>query len=207
MVIRADPRCFSLFCQKQKEEQSWNQRKKKFNPQTLLWLWEHQTFERRLKIGSKRKHLHRYQPQSHTNKTLTWRWIRALCHMLDLTLFNLNNVGFSCLDSHISSSSTLSTLLNTDWFLYSHHLFLIQVEELQFVRDELWSSGLCSEVQPLPSHRAGPEWKQSSWFRSEASVWFSGESSLQTADSEVSSSVFLCCWDEFDVKVEMKVQI
>ncbi|XP_039646672.1 NACHT, LRR and PYD domains-containing protein 12-like [Perca fluviatilis] len=41
-------------------------------------------------------------------------------------------------------------------FKTSTHLFFIQIEELRFVRDQLCCSGLSSEVQPLPSERAGP---------------------------------------------------
>ena len=51
-----------------------------------------------------------------------------------------------------------------------HHLFFIQIEWLQFVRDQLCFSGLSSEVQPLPSERAGPELQQPEGFRSEAAV-------------------------------------
>ena len=76
-------------------------------------------------------------------------------------------------------------------FFNSHHSFVIQVEKLLYVRYQLCFSGLCSEVQPLPSQRAGPELQQAAGFRSEAAVWFSGEFSLQTGDSEV-SSLTLC---------------
>ena len=69
-------------------------------------------------------------------------------------------------------------------------LLFIQIELLQFVRDQLCFSGLSSEVQPLPSDRAGAEWQRAAGFSSEAAVWFSGESKLQTEDSEVSSLTF-----------------
>ncbi|KAI3355599.1 hypothetical protein L3Q82_018429 [Scortum barcoo] len=45
-----------------------------------------------------------------------------------------------------------------------------QIELVQFVRDQLCFSGLSSEVQPLPSERAGAEWKQAAGFRSEAAL-------------------------------------
>ena len=53
---------------------------------------------------------------------------------------------------------------------YQHHLFFIQIGVLQFVRDQLCFSGLSSEVQPLPSDRAGPEPQEAAGFRSEAAV-------------------------------------
>ncbi len=67
-----------------------------------------------------------------------------------------------------------------------NHFCFIQIEKLQFDRDQLFFSGLSSEVQPLPPERAGAEWKQPAGFRHEAAVWFSGESRLHTGDSEVS---------------------
>ena len=51
-----------------------------------------------------------------------------------------------------------------------HHLFFIQIAVLQFVRDQLCFSGLSSEVQPLPSDRAGSELEQAAEFRIEAAV-------------------------------------
>ena len=53
---------------------------------------------------------------------------------------------------------------------YLHHLFFIQIVELQFVRDQLCFSGLSSEVQPLPPERVEAEWKQAAGLRSEAAV-------------------------------------
>ena len=70
-----------------------------------------------------------------------------------------------------------------------HPLFFIQIEVLQFVRDQLWLSGLSSEVQPLPSEISGSERKQAEGFRSEAAAKFSGESRLQTGDCEVSDEL------------------
>ncbi len=56
-----------------------------------------------------------------------------------------------------------------DFYLY--HFFFIQIESLQFVKDQLCFSGLSSEVQPLPFERAGPELQlQAEGFRSEAAV-------------------------------------
>uniref|UniRef100_A0A671VAB7 Si:zfos-364h11.2 n=1 Tax=Sparus aurata TaxID=8175 RepID=A0A671VAB7_SPAAU len=46
----------------------------------------------------------------------------------------------------------------------------LRLSELQFVRDQLCFSGLSSEVQPLPSERAGAERQQAAGFRSEAAV-------------------------------------
>ena len=80
-------------------------------------------------------------------------------------------------------------------------LFFIQVEGLQFVKDQLFFSGLSSEVQPLPSETSGPEHQWPSGSRTGGSVWFSGESRLQTGDSEVRHHVLVVCWDEDDVKV------
>ncbi|KAF0034444.1 hypothetical protein F2P81_012202 [Scophthalmus maximus] len=62
---------------------------------------------------------------------------------------------------------------------------VIKVDELQFVRDQLFFSGLSSEVQLLPPDRTGPELQRAAGFRSEGAVWFSGESTLSTGDSEV----------------------
>ncbi|KAF0028587.1 hypothetical protein F2P81_019674 [Scophthalmus maximus] len=61
----------------------------------------------------------------------------------------------------------------------------MQVELLQVVRDQLFFSGLSSEVQPLPPETTGPEPQPAAGFRSEGAVWFSGESTLSTLDSEV----------------------
>ncbi|XP_035470909.2 protein NLRC3 isoform X2 [Scophthalmus maximus] len=60
-----------------------------------------------------------------------------------------------------------------------------EVEELQFVRDQLFFSGLSSEVQPLPPDRTGAELQRAAGFGSEGAVWSSGESTLSTGDSEV----------------------
>ncbi|TWW82275.1 NACHT, LRR and PYD domains-containing protein 12, partial [Takifugu flavidus] len=37
---------------------------------------------------------------------------------------------------------------------------IFQIRLLQFIRDQLWLSGLGAEVQSLPSQRTGPEWNQ-----------------------------------------------
>ena len=66
-------------------------------------------------------------------------------------------------------------------------MFFIQTERLQVVRDQLFCSGLSSEVQPLLSERSGPESERSAGFRSEAAERSSGESRLQTGDPQVSS--------------------
>ncbi|KAG7466612.1 NLRC3-like isoform X2 [Solea senegalensis] len=52
------------------------------------------------------------------------------------------------------------------------------VELLQFDRDQLFFSGLSSEVQPLTPERPGPELEQAAGFRSEAAVFWTGESTL-----------------------------
>ena len=63
--------------------------------------------------------------------------------------------------------------------MYLRHLFFIQIAVLPVVKDQLWFSGLSSEVKPLPSEISGSEWKPpASGFRREAAVWFSGESKL-----------------------------
>ena len=64
---------------------------------------------------------------------------------------------------------------------------------MQVVRDQLFFSGLSSEVQPLPSETSGPELQQPAGSRSETSVWVSGESRLQTGDSEVRHHVLVVC--------------
>uniref|UniRef100_A0A3Q3GVD7 RING-type domain-containing protein n=1 Tax=Labrus bergylta TaxID=56723 RepID=A0A3Q3GVD7_9LABR len=56
---------------------------------------------------------------------------------------------------------------------------------LQFVRDQLFFSGLSSEVQPLPSQISGPECEQPAVFRSEAAEGSSEESKLSTGVSEM----------------------
>ena len=70
------------------------------------------------------------------------------------------------------------------YYLYS------QTDWLSTLRDSLWSHRLSSEVQPLTSDTSGPKSQQPFWFRSEAAVFWTGESKLSTADSEVSSCVF-----------------
>ena len=111
-------------------------------------------------------------------------------------------VGFSCLEFpfskllHSEPSSTLNRWWNTEWFqalcLINLHLsFFIQIGALWFVRDQLWLSGSSTEVQPLPSERAEPELEQAAGFRSEASVWFPGESRMWTWNSEVSQHVLV----------------
>uniref|UniRef100_A0AAQ4R685 NACHT domain-containing protein n=1 Tax=Gasterosteus aculeatus aculeatus TaxID=481459 RepID=A0AAQ4R685_GASAC len=52
-------------------------------------------------------------------------------------------------------------------------------------RGRLCFSGLSSELQPLPSERAGPELQSSRRLRSEAAVCWTGGSSLETGDSQV----------------------
>ena len=61
-----------------------------------------------------------------------------------------------------------------------------QTSWLWTLSDSLWGRGLSSEVQPLPSDRAGDVGKQSAGFRREAAVWSCGESTLCSGDSEVS---------------------
>ncbi|KAI4795303.1 hypothetical protein KUCAC02_031506, partial [Chaenocephalus aceratus] len=55
-------------------------------------------------------------------------------------------------------------------------------EELQLVRDQLFCSGLSSEVKP-PSERSGPELERSEGLR-EAAERSPAGSSLQTADPQ-----------------------
>ena len=98
---------------------------------------------------------------------------------IDESSFSL--VLFDCFNLHPGGFSSLL-------------LFFIQVGGLQFVKDQLFFSGLSSEVQPLPSETSGPEQQQRpSGSRSETSVWVSGESRLQTGDSEVSHHVLVVC--------------
>ena len=92
-------------------------------------------------------------------------------------------------------------LIRLQIYFHAHHWFFIQIEGLQFVRDQLCFSGLSSEVQPLPSQRAGPELQQAECFRSENAVWFSAAFTLQTGDSEVRHSFLILCSDYFDMKV------
>ena len=117
-----------------------------------------------------------------------------------------NNTMTNCHSGHfreklidqdrVMLSSTFKTsthLIGLLMDFYLHHLFFIQFEGLQFVRDQLWFSALSSEVQPLPSDTSGPESQhQAAGFRSEAAVWFSGESTLQTGDSEVRHHFYSC---------------
>ena len=65
-----------------------------------------------------------------------------------------------------------------------------QIYLLWTLRESLWSCGFSSEVQPLPSDRAGPKSKLPERFSSEASLCWTGESKLSTGDSELSS----CVW-------------
>ncbi|KAI4790596.1 hypothetical protein KUCAC02_034531, partial [Chaenocephalus aceratus] len=58
-----------------------------------------------------------------------------------------------------------------------------QSDELQLVRDQLFCSGLSSEVQH-PSESSGSELERSAGLRSGASERSSGESSLQTGDPQ-----------------------
>ncbi|KAI4798788.1 hypothetical protein KUCAC02_020474, partial [Chaenocephalus aceratus] len=51
-------------------------------------------------------------------------------------------------------------------------------------RGRLCFSGLSSELQPLPSERAGPELQSSRRLRREAAVCSTGGSRLQTAHSQ-----------------------
>ena len=74
-------------------------------------------------------------------------------------------------------SCTLSFVMHVSW----------QTVWLWTLRDSLWCCGLSTEVQPLPSERAGPESQQPDGFRSEAAVSRTAKSTLQTGDSEVSS--------------------
>ena len=72
--------------------------------------------------------------------------------------------ALDCLDRALDVSKQELCLLNLNI------LFFIQIEELQFVRDQLCFSGLSSEVQPLPSERAGAGQQQAAGFRSEAAL-------------------------------------
>ncbi|TWW59633.1 NLR family CARD domain-containing protein 3 CARD15-like protein [Takifugu flavidus] len=61
-----------------------------------------------------------------------------------------------------------------------------EIRALQFIRDQLWLSGLGAEVQSLPSQRTGPELEPAAGSRSEAALWFSPLSKLPTGNSELS---------------------
>uniref|UniRef100_A0A4W6FA40 SPRY-associated domain-containing protein n=1 Tax=Lates calcarifer TaxID=8187 RepID=A0A4W6FA40_LATCA len=56
-------------------------------------------------------------------------------------------------------------------------LYLLQSVRLSDHRGRLFFSGLSSEIQPLPSERAGPELQSSRRLRSEAAVFLSSQSS------------------------------
>ena len=93
----------------------------------------------------------------------------------------------------------LSFVMQHVWICFhnkvSHFIVLMfcyrstQIYWLWTLRESLWSRGLSSEVQPLPSERAGPERQRAAGFRSEASLCWTGESKLSPGDSEVSSCV------------------
>ena len=92
-------------------------------------------------------------------------------------VININESSFSlvlfdCFNLHPGGFSSLL-------------LFFIQVGALQFIKDQLFFSGLSSEVQPLPSGTSGPEVEQPAGSRCAAAVWSGPESRLQTADSQV----------------------
>ncbi len=80
-------------------------------------------------------------------------------------------------------------LRSTLRFYSTFYLLLSQTFLLPTLRDSLWRRGLSSEVQPLPSDRAGHELQQAAGFRSGAAVCWTEESKLQTGDSEVTSCV------------------
>lgn len=65
-------------------------------------------------------------------------------------------------------------------------LSLVQIEQLQFVRQQLCSPGLGPEGQPVPPEGALAPEQQAAEFRSGAAVSSAGESTLRPGDSEVS---------------------
>ena len=74
------------------------------------------------------------------------------------------------------------------WFYSNRYFLFLQTRWLWTLRDSLWSRGLSSEVRPLTSNRTGSDWKQAGGIRSEAAVFWTGESKLSTGDSEVLKS-------------------
>ena len=98
--------------------------------------------------------------------------------------------------SNVNQNNEYQTVPTSNaWSKYKVSSFMItyvvinvslQTSWLWTLRDSLWSFGLSSEVQPS-SDTSGPEWQQTVWFSSEASVCWTGESKLWTEDSEVSS--------------------
>ena len=83
---------------------------------------------------------------------------------------------------------TLNTRISWVHLFDSDLIFLeLQTRWLSTLRDSLWSRGLSSEVRPLTSERTGSEFQQAEGLRSEAAVFWTGESKLSTGDSEVRS--------------------
>ena len=123
-----------------------------------------------------------------------WTWLQLLS--VDLTILETCLFQTSTALSGLWNMVSIRFSIQECFILYLHVLFFIQIVGLQLDREQLCFSGFSSEVQPLlPSETTGPESQRGAErFWSEAAVWSSGESTLQTGDFDVRQHFIIMCW-------------
>ena len=131
----------------------------------------------------------------------SWTWVTTTCRIQEWSCCLLD-WRVVIVNWKLSGQDTAACWSVKSWFRFMlvqkfniWRIFLLLLEFLIFFylqsvrlsdhRGRLFFSGLSSELQPLPSERAGPELQPSRRQGSEAAVCWTGGSTLETGHSQV----------------------